>query len=174
MTVYIQKWVPFRWASELRSLAQGVNNVGNRQQNRLALKALALAQADIPFALSAFATTGVAGQVSFTVAGHTLKVGQPVVIAGVYGGTGSISGYSNSTTYRVSVTNGTTTATLTTLAGGALTTVAGTATGITVTVTPWAKQRAGVVSTTSTNGLLVNVPLVPGFVPPVGTNDDGT
>jgi hypothetical protein len=180
MTVYIQKWTPFRFACALNSLQQGVNNVNgttdpkNRQINRLALAALALAQADIPFALSAFATTGVAGQVSFTLSGHTLKVGQPVVIAGVYGGTGSISGYSNSTTYRVSATNGTTTATLTTLSGGALTTVAGTSSGITVTATPWAMQRAGVVSTTSTNGLLINVPMVPGFVSPAGTNDDGT
>jgi hypothetical protein len=124
--------------------------------------------------LSAFATTGVAGQVSFTLSGHTLKVGQPVVISGVYGGTGSISGYSNPTTYRVSATNGTTTATLTTLSGGALTTVAGSSSGITVTATPWAEWRAGQVSTTSTNSLLINVPLVPGFVPPAGTVDDGT
>ncbi len=164
----------------MKSLQQGVNNVNgttdpkNRQINRLALAALAIAQADIPFALSAFATTGVAGQVSFTLSGHTLKVGQPVVISGVYGGTGSISGYSNPTTYRVSATNGTTTATLTTLSGGALTTVAGSSSGITVTATPWAMWRAGQVSTTSTNSLLINVPLVPGFVPPAGTVDDGT
>jgi hypothetical protein len=48
--------------------------------------------------------------------------------------------------------------------------------------TGWAKWRAGFntnnpslgTSNTSGAGLLLNVPLVPGFVPPVGTNDDGT
>jgi hypothetical protein len=89
MTVYIAKWVPFRWACAMRSLQQGVNNVGNRQQNRLALLALAITQATTP---------------------------------------------SNP---------------------------------------PWAKWRVGENSRTSSNGLLINVPLVPGFVAPVGSNDDG-
>jgi hypothetical protein len=39
---------------------------------------------------------------------------------------------------------------------------------------PWAKLRVGENSTTSSNGILLNVPLVPGFVSPVGTVDDGT
>ena len=82
--------------------------------------------------LAGFATTGIAGQVSFTAATYPVQVGQEVLISGVYGGTGSITGYTNPTTYLVGATNGTTTATLTTLAGGALVSVAGTATGITV------------------------------------------
>jgi hypothetical protein len=82
--------------------------------------------------LTTFATTGVAGQVSFAATTYPVQVGQEVTISGVYGGTGSITGYANPTTYLVGVTNGTTTATLTTLAGGALTTTAGTPSGITV------------------------------------------
>ena len=89
MTVYIAKYTPFRFACALKSLQQGVNNVGNRQQNRLALLALAIAEATTP-------TTG------------------------------------------------------------------------------WAKWRVGENSQVSSNGLLLNVPLVPGFVPPANTNDDGT
>ncbi len=82
--------------------------------------------------LTTFATTGVAGQVSFAATTYPVQVGQEVTISGTYGGTGSITGYTNPTTYLVGVTNGTTTATLTTLAGGALTTTAGTPSGITV------------------------------------------
>lgn len=94
MTVYIAKWTPFRLACALRSLQQGANNVGNRQQNRAALLAAAITQANTP---------------------------------------------SNP---------------------------------------PWAKWRVSSGSTavtkTSSCALLLNVPLVPHFVPPVGTNDDGT
>ena len=90
MTVYIQKWTPFRWACAMRSLQQGVNAVGNRQQNRVALLAAAITQATTP---------------------------------------------SNP---------------------------------------PWAKWRVGNASRTSSDALLINVPLVPGFVAPVGTHDDST
>jgi hypothetical protein len=83
--------------------------------------------------ITGFATaTGTTGQVSFTATTYPVQVGQAITISGVYGGTGSISGYANPTTYLVGATNGTTTATLTTLSGGVVTTVAGTATGITV------------------------------------------
>ncbi len=73
--------------------------------------------------------TGTGGQISF--AATTISVGQYVTIAGTFGGTGSISGYSNATTYLVSATNGTTTATLQTAGAGALTTTAGTPSGLT-------------------------------------------
>jgi hypothetical protein len=46
MTIHIKKWMPFRWACTLRSLQQGTNNVGNRQQNRLALTAAAISNAN--------------------------------------------------------------------------------------------------------------------------------
>lgn len=73
-------------------------------------------------------------------ANPTLAVGQAVVIAGTFGGTGSISGYANPTTYYIIATNGSTTFQLsTTLGGTGVTTTAGTPTGITYT-------RAGVSS----------------------------
>ena len=78
--------------------------------------------------------TGTAGQFSCTAATSTLVVGQPVIINGVFGGTGSISGYTSPTTYYIVATNGTTTFTLSTTAGGSgVTTTAGTPTGLTYT-----------------------------------------
>lgn len=38
----------------------------------------------------------------------------------------------------------------------------------------WAKWRVGSVTRTSSNSILICVTAVPGFTPPVGTNDDGT
>ena len=81
--------------------------------------------------LSGVQITGTAGQFSCT--STYLAVGMNVVISGTYGGTGSITGYTNPTTYRISVTNGSTTFTLTTTGGSALTTTAGTPTGLTYT-----------------------------------------
>ena len=93
MTVFLTKWTPFRLAQTLRCLQQGVNNVGNDFQNRAALLAAAIAQANTP---------------------------------------------SNP---------------------------------------PWAKWRVGTnglpaVTQTSGCALLINVPLVPGYVPPANTNED--
>ena len=76
--------------------------------------------------------TGSAGQ--FSCASTYLAVGMNVVISGTYGGTGSITGYANPTTYRISVTNGSTTFTLTTTGGTAIVTSAGTPTGLTYTL----------------------------------------
>jgi hypothetical protein len=96
--------------------------------------------------LTGIATTGIAGQVSFTASTLPVVVGQTVKIAGALGGTGSFTGYSNPTSYLVGVTNGTTTATLTTLTGGAIVTVAGTITGATVTTAglpSWLRKNPG-------------------------------
>lgn len=79
--------------------------------------------------LTGIAITGTAGQFSCTCTG--MIAGMTVVLSGTYGGGGSITGYSNSTAYLVSVTNGTSTFTLTTLAGAAIVTTAGTPTGLT-------------------------------------------
>jgi hypothetical protein len=90
---------------------------------------------DAGVALSSFALTGTAGQ--FSCAATTLAAGQYVMIAGTFGGTGSISGYASGTTYVIAVTNGTTTGTLASLSGavgplgGTLTTTAGTPSGLT-------------------------------------------
>jgi hypothetical protein len=68
--------------------------------------------------LSTVTISGTAGQ--FTCATTQLRVGQTVVISGTFGGTGSITGYTNPTTYVIGVTNGTTTFTLFTPAGAAI------------------------------------------------------
>jgi Chitobiase/beta-hexosaminidase C-terminal domain/Legume lectin domain len=82
--------------------------------------------------LSGVQITGTSGQISFNPA--TLRIGQYVSISGTFGGTGSISGHVNPSIYLVSATNGSTTATLQSAGGGALTTTAGTPAGITVSV----------------------------------------
>jgi hypothetical protein len=82
--------------------------------------------------LSTVTITGSAGQ--FSCASTYLAVGMRVTISGTYGGTGSITGYSNPTIYRISVTNGSTTFTLTTTGGTAIVTSAGTPTGLTYTL----------------------------------------
>lgn len=78
--------------------------------------------------LSTVTISGTGGQ--FTCAASTIVVGQTLRISGTYGGTGSITGYSNPTSYIVSATNGTTTFTLVTTAGAAIVTTAGTPTGL--------------------------------------------
>lgn len=88
-----------------------------------------------PSALSGVAITGTAGQFSCSASPALLQTGQPVVISGAFGGTGSITGYLNSTTYYITTTNGSTTFTLSaTLGGAAITTTAGTPTGLTYTL----------------------------------------
>jgi hypothetical protein len=82
--------------------------------------------------LSTVAITGSAGQ--FSCASTYLAVGMNIVISGTFGGGGSITGYANPTTYKISVTNGSTTFTLTTTGGTAIVTGAGTPTGLTYTL----------------------------------------
>ena len=82
--------------------------------------------------LASVATTGTGGQISFT-SQAGLVSGQRVTVSGTAGGTGSIVGYSNPTTYILSAVTATT-ATLLTSAGGAVVTTAGTITGLTFTL----------------------------------------
>ena len=85
--------------------------------------------------LSGVAITGTAGQFSCTASTVALVIGQSIVISGTFGGTGSITGYANPTTYYIVATNGSTTFTLSTTAGGSgVTTTAGTPTGLTYTL----------------------------------------
>ena len=82
--------------------------------------------------LAGVAITGTGGQISYT-SQTGLVSGQYLTISGTLGGTGSITGYSNPTTYILtSVTS--TSATLTTTAGAAVVTTAGTPTGLTYTL----------------------------------------
>jgi hypothetical protein len=83
--------------------------------------------------LSGVTITGTAGQFGCTAS--TLATGNAVVISGTYGGTGSITGYTDPKTYYIITTNGTTTFTLSATSGGsAIVTTAGTPTGLTYTV----------------------------------------
>ena len=82
--------------------------------------------------LAGVAITGTGGQISFT-SQTGLVSGQYLTISGTYGGTGSITGYSNPTTYILTAVTATT-ATLTTTAGAAVVTTAGTPTGLTYTL----------------------------------------
>jgi hypothetical protein len=86
--------------------------------------------------LSGVAITGTAGQFSCTASSIPLAVGQSLTISGTYGGTGSITGYTNPTKYYIIAVNSTsTTFTLSTTAGGSgVTTTAGTPTGLTYTL----------------------------------------
>jgi len=84
----------------------------------------------IPTILNGVTITGTAGQFSCTAA--TFATGDTLTISGTLGGTGTIVGYTSPKTYYVIATNGTTTFTLSeTLGGTAITTTAGTPTGLT-------------------------------------------
>ena len=96
--------------------------------------------------LSTVVITGSAGQ--FSCASTYLAVGMRVTISGTAGGSGSITGYSNPTTYRISVTNGSTTFTLTTTGGTAITTSAGTPTGLTYTLLTFISSSQTIASIT--------------------------
>ena len=85
--------------------------------------------------LSSVQITGTNGQFSCSAVSTSLAIGQPVVISGTFGGTGSIVGYTTPTTYYIIATNGSTTFTLSTAAGGsAIVTTVGTPSGLTYTV----------------------------------------
>jgi hypothetical protein len=83
--------------------------------------------------ISGVAISGTGGQ--FTCTATTIAVGNLIAISGSFGGTGSITGYSNPTTYKVSAITGSgssvTGFTLTTTGDSAIVTTAGTPTGLT-------------------------------------------
>ena len=93
--------------------------------------------------LAGVAITGTGGQISYT-SQTGLVSGQRMTISGTLGGTGTITGYSNPTTYILTAVTATT-ATLTTTAGAAVVTTAGTPTGLTYTlgVAPQAMTVSG-------------------------------
>jgi hypothetical protein len=84
--------------------------------------------------ISNVAITGTAGQFSCTCT--NFLVGQSLTLAGAYGGTGSIIGYTSPKTYYVSATNGTSIFTLQSAPGTPIVTTAGTPTGITYIPAP--------------------------------------
>jgi hypothetical protein len=87
------------------------------------------------YTLASVQTTNTTGGISFT-SGNT-NYGQIVTVTGANSGSGSISGYVSGSQYLIGSNTGLTggtTATLTTLNGAAITTVAGTLTGLTFTL----------------------------------------
>ena len=105
----------------------------NSQKNQIEIY-YSTSDAIVSTALSGVAITGTAGQFSCTAA--TLSVGQSIVVSGTLSGSGTIAGYTSPKTYYVTVTNGSTTFTLSATPGGsALTTTAGTTTGLAFAVT---------------------------------------
>ena len=101
-------------------------------------------QVDVPRALSVTTATaavatlstvviaGTGGQITFA-SQAGLVTGQRLTISGTLGGTGTITGYTNPTTYILTAVTATS-ATLTTTAGAAVVTTAGTPTGLTYTL----------------------------------------
>ena len=87
------------------------------------------------FTLSGVAIANINGQFTCSAVGSILKIGQQVVITGTLGGTGTITGYSDPTTYKISATNGSTTFTLVNLDNSGIVTSVGTPTGLTYTIT---------------------------------------
>ena len=82
--------------------------------------------------LTSVVIAGTGGQITFT-SQAGLVSGQYLTISGTLGGTGTITGYTNPTTYILSAVTATS-ATLTTTAGAAVVTTAGTPTGLTYTL----------------------------------------
>jgi hypothetical protein len=82
--------------------------------------------------LSGVAIANTSGGITFT-SQAGLVTGQRLTISGTLGGTGSITGYTNPTTYILTAVTSTS-ATLTTTAGAAVVTTAGTPTGLTYTL----------------------------------------
>ena len=113
--------------------------------------------------LTGVSIVGTAGQFSCTASSSTLYVGQPLTISGTLGGTGSIVGYSNPTTYYIIATNGSTTFQLsTTLAGTGVTTTTGTPSGLTYNaaanlVANISYRSFALVYDNSTNGWIIDV-----------------
>jgi hypothetical protein len=82
--------------------------------------------------LASVVIAGTGGEITFT-SNANVYTGQRMTISGTLGGTGSITGYSNPTTYILTAVTATS-ATLQTTAGGAVVTTAGTPTGLTYTL----------------------------------------
>ena len=118
------------------SYTVGSNFIANSTATTIAANTLTLGTSTISNTLTAtVATANTTG--GFSCGNSTLAAGHRVTISGTLAGTGTITGYTSPTTYKVSAVTGTspnvTGFTLTTEAGGALTTSAGTLTGLTYT-----------------------------------------
>ena len=116
------------------------------------------------FTVSGVAIAGTGGQFTCSAASSVLKLGQRMVISGTFGGTGSITGYTNPTIYKISATNGSTTFTLTNLDDTAIVTTAGTPTGLTYSITSRLTTTGGLVTTAVS--VFVRPPSITGYSDP--------
>lgn len=127
------------------------NAVGFQELAKTSWLAASTSSANIALAPSAavsgVAITGTAGQFSCTCS--YLSVGMGMTISGTFGGSGSIAGYANPTTYVVSAV-GSGTFTLSAPGGVRLVTTAGTPTGLTYTATATVSQQQIQVFNTTT------------------------
>lgn len=111
--------------------------------------------------LTTVTITGTAGQIAFDSTGTAMLQGTSVTISGTYGGTGSITGYTDPTTYFVQTATATTATLVSTYAaaiagtGGAIVTTAGTPTGLTYTTGSTAGAAATVSTTPTAKGSYV-------------------
>ena len=112
-----------------------------------------VAGTDTPLALSAVAITGNAG--TFSCANANIGLGELITVSGSLSNvaTGTITGYSNPTTYYVTATNGVNTFTLSTTEGGAnIVTGTGNTTGLTFNTVSSTTFKSGADPVTWTNG----------------------
>ena len=117
---------------------------------------LSVASSNTGMSLSSVVISNTSGGFSCTATSLPLVSGQQLTVSGTFGGTGSITGYANPTTYYIISTNGSTTFQLSTTAGGSnITTTAGTPTGLTY------KVNNGYLTTTgNTTQLYTDLPIV--------------
>jgi len=100
-------------------------------------------------AITNVVTAGTVGTGQFSCTSTTLAVGQEVVVTGTNTGTGTITGYTTPKTYKISVTNGSTTFTLTETNGNAIAT--STTAGLTFTGLTFSRITAYEVDTITVN-----------------------
>jgi hypothetical protein len=117
---------------------------------------LTLVSSNTGMSLSSVVIANTSGGFTCSATSLPLVVGQQLIISGTAGGTGSISGYSNPTTYYIIATNGSTTFQLSTSSSGAnITTTAGTPTGLTYKVNNGYLTTSG-----NTTQLYTDIPIV--------------
>jgi hypothetical protein len=104
-----------------------------------------------PVTLSSVAITGTSG--AFSCGNTNIGLGEQVTVSGSLTGSGTISGYSNPTTYYVVATNGINTFTLSTVEGGAgVTTTVGNTRGLTFATIGSSTAKSGADGVTFSNG----------------------
>jgi hypothetical protein len=116
---------------------------------------LSVLSSNTGMSLSTVVISNTSGGFTCSATSLPLSVGQQLRISGTAGGTGSISGYSDPSTYYIIATNGSTTFQLSTTSGGSnITTTTGTPTGLTY------KVNNGYLNVADTTQLYTDLPIV--------------